>query len=86
MPSTKELTTKRRKELLAMGYKPGIVDLAIAWALGCSEGMVNYVTKTGLDDKESDHDGLIAQFLPQYLQDCENWMRAFGNRRTGEET
>lgn len=77
MPSRSELISKRKKELLALGYKPGIVDVAMDWATGSAEGMANYVMKQGLDGDED----LIVKFLPQYLNDCEKYMRSFGHDR-----
>jgi len=79
MPTADELIRKRKQELLALGYKPGIVDMSMEWALGCAGGMVKYATRAGLNDQETDQDALIAQFLPGYLNDCERWMKAFGH-------
>ncbi len=81
MPSSRQLIAQRKKELLALGYKPGIVDLAMEWAHGSADGMARYVSKAGLQPEGDSHDRLIVQFLPQYLNDCEKWMRSFGHER-----
>ncbi len=70
MVSRQELIEKRRKELLAKGYRPGIVDLAMEWAQGSAQGMADYISKQGGPDSLAD------QFLPQYLNDCEKWMKS----------
>ncbi|MBA7711426.1 hypothetical protein ES703_120389 [subsurface metagenome] len=70
MASRQELIEKRRKELLAKGYRPGIIDLAMEWAVGSAQGMADYVAKQGGPDSLAD------QFLPQYLQDAEKWMKS----------
>lgn len=79
MPTRNELIRKRKKELLSLGYKSGIVDLAMDWATGCAEGMVNYVTKAGLEEEGNSHEELLVKFLPQYLKDSDKWMRSFGH-------
>lgn len=79
MPTRDELIRKRKKELLSLGYKPGIVDLAMEWAAGCAEGMTNYVTKAGLDQEGNSHEKLLVKFLPQYLNDSERWIRSFSH-------
>jgi len=79
MPTKDELLNKRKKELLALGYKQGIVDLAMQWAEGCAEGMANYALDS--DDRRSNRAQLVVQFLPPYLNDCEKWMRSFGHER-----
>jgi len=83
MPSTRELIAKRRKELLAKGYPPGIVNLAMEWAQGSAQGMANY----GLSLENSDNPGedletMANRFLPRYLKDAENWIKAFGYEPT----
>lgn len=70
MASRKQMIANRRKELLAKGYRPGIVGLALEWAVGSADGMAQYIQKQGVDGNLSD------QFLPQYLDDCEKWMKA----------
>lgn len=70
MASRKQLVSKRRKELLAKGYRPGIVNLALEWAVGSAEGMAAYVKRQGVNGDMTD------QFLPQYLNDCEKWARS----------
>jgi len=80
MPSRKQLIATRRKELLAKGYRPGIVNLALDWAVGSAEGMAAYVKKHGADGDLTD------QFLPQYLNDCEKWARSIHGEPTQPET
>jgi len=70
MASRKELISNRRKELLAKGYRPGIVNKAIAWAEGSAQGMAGYYAQMGGDGNMSD------TFLPQYLNDCEKWIKS----------
>ena len=79
MTKRDELTSKRSQELLAQGYIPAIVALAVDWAIGCAEGMANYVLK-GEPLESDDFDSLSLRFLPRYLKDCENWMRSFGHK------
>lgn len=79
MPTRDELIRKRKKELLSLGYKPGIIDIAMDWAAGCAEGMANYVTKAGLDQEGNSHEKLLVKFLPQYLNDSERLIRSFGH-------
>jgi len=66
----------RRKELLEKGYPPGIVKKSLDWAVGCAEGMADYVSENGANDK------LVNQFLPKYLVDTEKWIRGFGHEPT----
>jgi len=73
-----DLTSNRTQELIDLGYKPGVVILAVEWAVGCAEGMANYALKGG-DSESDDIEGLILQLLPRYLQDCEKWIQAFGH-------
>jgi len=70
MANRRELIEARRKELLNMGYRPGIVQKALDWAEGSAAGMAGYVQKMGVDGSMAD------EFLPQYLQDCEKWMKS----------
>ena len=80
MASRKQLIERRRKELLVKGYRPGIVNLALEWAVGSAEGMASYVKKQGVDGALAD------QFLPQYLIDCEKWAKSIiGEPATPEE-
>ena len=65
-----ELVRQRRSELLAKGYRAGIVELAIEWAVNSAEGMANYFGRDG-------DLGLYEQFLPKYLKDAERWIRSF---------
>lgn len=81
MATRNELIKKRRTALLKKGYPPGIVDLAMEWAVGSAEGMANYVGRQGNpEDSEQDLDALADQFLPTYLRDCENWIKSFGHQ------
>jgi len=78
-----QLITRRKKELLKKGYPPGIVDLAMDWALNSASGMAAYVTQQDLsDDNDNDVEKTTVLFLPRYLKDCENWIQAFGHRPT----
>lgn len=77
MPTRNELIKQRKKELLAMGYMPGIVDKAMEWADGCAQGIANYALD--LDDSKSEREQLVIQLLPTYLKDCETWIRSFGH-------
>ncbi|KKM73129.1 hypothetical protein LCGC14_1413630 [marine sediment metagenome] len=80
MASRKQLINKRRKELLAKGYRPGIVNLALEWAVGSAEGIAAYVKNQGVDGALAD------QFLPQYLIDCEKWAISIHGKPTPPET
>jgi len=80
MASRKQLIEKRRKELLAKGYRPGIVELALEWAVGSAEGMAGYVKNQGIASDMSN------QFLPQYLNDCEKWMKGIVGEPTSPKT
>ena len=80
MASRKQLIAQRSKELLAKGYHPGIVNLAIEWAQGSAQGMADYVSKQGGKDSLAD------QFLPQYLEDCEKWMKGIVGEPTPPKT
>lgn len=81
MPTRNELINQRKKELLALGYKPGIVNLAMEWAVGCAEGMVGYAIKVDDEEQTASRDNMIVQFLPRYLHDCERWIQSFGHER-----
>ena len=70
MASRKDLLDNRRKELLGKGYRAGIVQKALDWAEGSAAGMAGYVQKMGGDGNMAD------QFLPQYLEDCEKWIKS----------
>ncbi len=74
-PNRSELIDARRQELLAKGFRPGIVSKAMDWAWGSAEGMANYVNKQAGADGEVD--ALALQFLPRYLLDAEKWIRSF---------
>lgn len=70
MASREKLIDARRKELLAKGYRPGIVKKALDWAEGSADGMAKYVAQMGGDGSMAD------TFLPQYLDDCEKWIKS----------
>lgn len=81
MANRQQLISRRRKELLAKGYPPGIVELAMDWALSSASGMAAYVTEQDLsDDNDNDVEKTTVQFLPRYLKDCERYIQAFGHR------
>jgi len=81
MASRKQLIDARQKELLAMGYMPGIVEKAMDWAVGCADGMAGYASKMeGNDPSSSSREQLMVKFLPQYLNDSETWIRSFGHQ------
>lgn len=69
------LISARKKELIELGYKPGIVDLAMEWAVGSAEGMARY---------GGEAENLVAaanKYLPNFLRDVERYMRSFGHER-----
>ena len=76
-PSRSELIARRTAELLEKGYRRGIIDIAMGWAVGSAEGMATYVAKQAGEDEDGKFDHLADQFLPQYLQDAEKWIRSF---------
>jgi hypothetical protein len=80
MPTVNQLIGARRKELLALGYKPGIVNLAMEWAMGCADGMAGYALKVSDESEQVSRDNLVVTFLPRYLKDCEKWIQAFGHQ------
>ncbi len=83
-PSQKrnELISARKKQLLSLGYMPGIVNKAMVWAESCADGMVGYARQQNLGDGDPINKTELAnQFLPQYLADAEKYMRAFGHER-----
>lgn len=81
MANRLELINKRKKELLKRGYPPGVVDLAMDWALNSASGMAAYVTEQDLSgDNDNDVEKTTVQFLPRYLKDCEKWIQAFGHQ------
>ena len=83
MASRKELLEKHRKQLLSKGYPPGIVNLAMDWAVGSAEGMANYGLSLGDSDNSGEDSTFMAdKFLPRYLKDAEKWIRAFGHEPT----
>jgi hypothetical protein len=76
-----ELISTRKKQLLALGYMPGIVEKAMVWAEGCADGMVEYAHRQNLgDDNPVNATELANQFLPQYLADSERWIQSFGHK------
>lgn len=74
-PTRKQLIKARREELVAKGFRPGIVGKAMDWAVGSAEGMANYTMRVGAAD--DNFEKVTLQFLPRYLQDAEKWMRSF---------
>jgi hypothetical protein len=83
-PSQKrnELIAAKKKELLAFGYLPGIVDKAMIWAEQCAEGMIGYAHRQGFEGGDSSKKTELAnEFLPQYLADCEKYIQSFGHNR-----
>ncbi len=74
-PSKSELIANRRQELVAKGFRPGIVGKAMDWAEGSALGMANYMIKQGGSDGAVDK--LALRFLPRYLQDAEKWIKSF---------
>jgi len=77
MPSRRDLINQRKKDLVAKGYTPGIVDKAMQWADGCAQGMANYALDPGYNKTKREQ--LVIQLLPTYLKDCENWIRNLGH-------
>ena len=76
MASKRELLNTRKNELLARGYHAKLVDLALEWALGSANGMVDYYLIES--DEPGEREKLLVQILPRYLKDCESWMQAVG--------
>jgi len=74
-PSRNQLIQTRKKELLAKGFRSGLVDKAMDWAVGSAEGMASYAMKMSSSDGKLDK--LTLDFLPRYLEDAEKWMKAF---------
>ncbi len=74
-----DLINARKEELLSLGYMPGIVDKAMEWAVGCANGMADHFTKG--DKTDTKRERMVLEFLPQYLNDCEPWIRSFGHER-----
>lgn len=69
-----EITVDRRRtELLALGYPPGVVELSIDWARNSSKGMVKYVAQP--ETPQAVRDLIYAQFLQRYLMDTEKWIK-----------
>lgn len=78
-----QLLDKRRKELLKKGYPSGIVELALEWAESSASGMASYVMQYDLsDDNDNDAEKMTVKFLPRYLKDSENYIKAFGHQPT----
>ncbi len=81
MANREKLIDTRRKDLLKKGYPPGIVQLAMEWAVGSAEGMANYVMQEELASNDgTEVQAMTTKFLPRYLNDCEKWIQAFGHR------
>lgn len=76
MATKRELLDARKSELLARGYHAKLVDLALEWAVGSANGMVDYYLKDS--EEPGEREKLLVQILPRYLKDCETWMLAVG--------
>ena len=74
MASKKQLLDAKRKELLAAGYKPGIVQLSLDWAVGCADGNAAYYQKQGVSNDMS------VELLPAFLNDCEKWIQSIAGK------
>ena len=66
MPEPEELIEQRRGELLALGYRPGVVNLALEWAGQSAEGSGAYFEQPAV------------LFLPRYLRDTEKYLKGLG--------
>ena len=66
------MVAARRSELLARGYRPGIVEIALEWAVNSASGMEDYHSPDG--DSSAN---LFEQFLGAYLKDTERYIQAF---------
>ncbi len=64
--SPEELIQQRREELLAQGYRPGVVELALQWAERSAEGHAIYFEQPAV------------LFLPRYLADTEKYLKGLG--------
>lgn len=73
--SKHQLIEARKEELLAKGFRAGLVDKAMDWAVGSAEGMASYAMKISSSDGKLEK--LTLDFLPRYLEDSEKWMKAF---------
>ena len=69
---TDAMVAARRAELLAKGYRAGIVEIAIEWAVNSASGMEDYHSPDG--DAPVN---LFEQFLGTYLRDTERYIKAF---------
>ncbi len=63
MADPEELIEQRRAELLALGYRLGVVNLALEWAEQSAEGSGTYFMQPAV------------LFLPRYLQDTEKYLK-----------
>ena len=66
MLSPEELIEHRREELLAQGYRPGVVELALEWAEKSADGSAEYFQQP------------VTLFLPRYLADTEKYLKGLG--------
>lgn len=62
----------RRQELLALGYRPGAVQIALDWAINSAESMARYYSDDG------QHNVDVAQLLPRYLTDTVKYLDGLG--------
>ena len=74
-PTRTQLIQARRKELLNKGFRGALVNKAMDWAVGSAEGMARYAAR--VDASDGKFEQVTLDFLPRYLQDAENWMKAF---------
>jgi hypothetical protein len=78
MANKRELINQRKKELLAKGYKPGIVNLAMEWAIGCAQGNADHFQKQGVKVD------LTNEILPSFLKDAEKWILSLHGPPSGK--
>ncbi len=77
-----ELIANKRNELLKLGYKTGIIDVAMEWAVGNAEGIAKRAHQDVDEDPSSvDLDKLTVNFLPFYLARIERYIHSFGHDR-----
>lgn len=76
MPSTEAteaMVRRRRAELLASGHRPGLVKMGMEWAVNSANGMEQYFKDGGPPPGVN----LFEQLLPKYLEEAEQWIKAF---------
>ena len=72
-PETQELVRRRRDQLLARGHRPGLVKMSMEWAVNSATGMEQYFEDGGPPPGVN----LFEQLLPKYLEEAEQWIKAF---------